>query len=200
MLALMTWPQWLLAVTLIGVCLFLMLVILLQRGRGGGVAGAFGGGGGSGAFGAKTGDVFTWITVVVATVFVGLAVAANFAFDESRVAAGDKAALEIPAGAPGEDGEALPVKTFPVRIGEDGKAVPIEIESTQIIPAAGQGAGDEKPQNAAPANAVPTNDATKPTGSGDGSTAAPDSKPTEGAPPTASDSAPDKPGKDSTTP
>ena len=71
------------AVALIFVCLFLILVILLQKGRGGGLAGAFGGGGGSSAFGAKTGDVFTWITVVVAGVFLLLSVVANFAFDAS---------------------------------------------------------------------------------------------------------------------
>lgn len=77
-----TWGQSFLAVALIFVCLFLILVILLQKGRGGGLAGAFGGGGGgSSAFGAKTGDVFTWITVVVAGVFLLLSVVANFAFD-----------------------------------------------------------------------------------------------------------------------
>ena len=53
--------------------LFLMIVILLQRGRGGGLAGAFGGTGGQSAFGTKAGDVFTWITVVTATVWVLLA-------------------------------------------------------------------------------------------------------------------------------
>ena len=85
MLASMNWTQWLLSVVLICICLFLMLVILLQRGRGGGIASAFGGGGGSGAFGAKTGDVFTWITCVVAGIFVVLAVVANFAFDTSQL-------------------------------------------------------------------------------------------------------------------
>ncbi len=50
-----------------------MLVILLQRGRGGGLAGAFGGAGGQSAFGTKAGDVFTWITVTVATIWVLLA-------------------------------------------------------------------------------------------------------------------------------
>ncbi len=83
MLAQMTWPQWFLAALLISVCVLLMIVILLQRGRGGGLAGAFGGGGGGGAFGAKTGDLFTWITVVVASLFLLLAVVANFALDRS---------------------------------------------------------------------------------------------------------------------
>ena len=83
MLAQMRWPQWSLAWMLIFVCGLLVLIVLLQRGRGGGLAGAFGGGGGSSAFGAKTGDVFTWITVVMAFFFVLLAVSANFVFDQS---------------------------------------------------------------------------------------------------------------------
>jgi preprotein translocase subunit SecG len=53
--------------------LFLIMIILLQRGRGGGLAGAFGGTGGQSAFGTKAGDVFTWITVGTATVWVLLA-------------------------------------------------------------------------------------------------------------------------------
>ena len=82
-LAQMTWTQSFFALILIFICLLLIVVILLQRGRGGGLTGAFGGAGGTSAFGAKTGDVFTWITVVVATVFILIAVAANFAFDQS---------------------------------------------------------------------------------------------------------------------
>jgi preprotein translocase subunit SecG len=46
--------------------LFLICVILIQRGKGGGLAGAFGGVGGSSAFGTKAGDVFTKITIGVA--------------------------------------------------------------------------------------------------------------------------------------
>jgi len=53
--------------------LFLMFVILLQRGRGGGLAGAFGGLGGQSAFGTKAGDVFTVITVVTVIIWVVLA-------------------------------------------------------------------------------------------------------------------------------
>lgn len=44
---------------------FLMLVILIQRGRGGGLAGAFGAVGGSSAFGTRAGDTMTKVTVGV---------------------------------------------------------------------------------------------------------------------------------------
>jgi preprotein translocase subunit SecG len=52
--------------------LILIAVILLQRGRGGGLAGAFGGMGGQSAFGTKAGDVFTKITIVLATIWIVL--------------------------------------------------------------------------------------------------------------------------------
>ncbi len=45
---------------------FLVLLVLVQRGRGGGLSGALGGAGGQSAFGAKAGDDFTKITMVVA--------------------------------------------------------------------------------------------------------------------------------------
>jgi preprotein translocase subunit SecG len=45
--------------------LFLVCIILIQRGKGGGLAGAFGGVGGSSAFGTKAGDIFTKITIGV---------------------------------------------------------------------------------------------------------------------------------------
>ena len=49
---------------------FLIIVILLQRGRGGGLVGAFGGMGGQSAFGAKAGDVFTRITIVLVCIWI----------------------------------------------------------------------------------------------------------------------------------
>jgi len=52
--------------------LFLILLILIQRGRGGGLSGAFGGMGGQSAFGSKAGDTFTKITIVSATVWLVL--------------------------------------------------------------------------------------------------------------------------------
>lgn len=53
--------------------IFLIGLILLQRGRGGGLAGSFGGMGGQSAFGTKAGDIFTRITIVVAVIWILLA-------------------------------------------------------------------------------------------------------------------------------
>lgn len=52
------------------ISVLLIGLVLIQRGRGGGLAGAFGGAGGSSAFGTKAGDVFTRITIGVAAVWV----------------------------------------------------------------------------------------------------------------------------------
>jgi preprotein translocase subunit SecG len=59
--------------------IFLVFIILLQRGRGGGLAGAFGATGGQSAFGTKAGDVFTRITIGIAVVWVALAGITGFA-------------------------------------------------------------------------------------------------------------------------
>jgi preprotein translocase subunit SecG len=62
-------PSWMppvLAVVLLVAGLFLILLVLIQRGKGGGLAGAFGGAGGSSAFGSRAGDTFTKITIYVA--------------------------------------------------------------------------------------------------------------------------------------
>ncbi|MFA6134501.1 MAG: preprotein translocase subunit SecG [Phycisphaerae bacterium] len=54
------------------ICLLLIVVVLLQKGRGGGLGAAFGGAGSS-AFGTKTGDVLTWVTIILTGVFLLLA-------------------------------------------------------------------------------------------------------------------------------
>src|SRR5437762_8297312 len=62
--------SYLLAILLIITSIFLVLLVLIQRGRGGGLAGAFGGLGGQSAFGTKAGDLFTRITIGVATFWI----------------------------------------------------------------------------------------------------------------------------------
>jgi preprotein translocase subunit SecG len=85
-LAEMTWKHYTITTLIVIVCLLLMVIILLQKGRGGGLASAFGGGGGSSAFGAKTGDVFTWATVAFAGAFLLLIIFANFIFRPDVIA------------------------------------------------------------------------------------------------------------------
>ena len=62
-----------LAILFVLICVLLIGIILLQKGRGGGLSGAFGGAGGHSAFGSRTGDMFTWITVVLVGLFLVVA-------------------------------------------------------------------------------------------------------------------------------
>ena len=94
----------------------MILLVLIQRGRGGGLAGAFGGQGGQSALGVRAGDIFTKITIGVAVVWV--LVAGLLGISMRAKAANDKAGtvLELAEDDPeteaSADGEAAPeVKT-----------------------------------------------------------------------------------------
>jgi preprotein translocase subunit SecG len=67
-----TFLQLILGGTLIVTSIFLILLVLVQRGRGGGLAGALGGMGGSSALGTKAGDTFTRITIVAVVFWIVL--------------------------------------------------------------------------------------------------------------------------------
>ena len=64
------------AILISATSIFLILLILVQRGRGGGLTGALGGMGGQSAFGTKSGDVFTKITVWTTFVWIVICIAA----------------------------------------------------------------------------------------------------------------------------
>ena len=64
------WVSHLLNFVDIAVGLMLMLIVLIQRGKGGGLAGAFGGAGGSSPFGSRAADAFVKITLYLAAVWV----------------------------------------------------------------------------------------------------------------------------------
>jgi len=86
------------AILFILICIMLIGIILLQKGRGGGLSGAFGGAGAHSAFGTRTGDTFTWITVALVGLFlvVAMVAAANFKPDvEAPI--DEQAAEEAPA-------------------------------------------------------------------------------------------------------
>src|SRR3954451_5549507 len=57
---------------LIPLGMFLILLILIQRGKGGGLIGALGGAGGSSPFGSRAGDQFTRLTIYIAIAWLFL--------------------------------------------------------------------------------------------------------------------------------
>ncbi len=68
--------HWVFIIPICILSVFLTLLILVQRGRGGGLTGALGGMGGQSAFGAKAGDLFTKITIVTAMIWILLSMGA----------------------------------------------------------------------------------------------------------------------------
>jgi len=76
------WYHTILAFFFAVLAVLLMIVILLQRGKGVGLAGAFGGTGATAAFGAKTGDILTWVTVVGAIALLTFTALLNYVFVE----------------------------------------------------------------------------------------------------------------------
>jgi preprotein translocase subunit SecG len=67
--------------------LILIFLVLIQRGKGGGLAGAFGGAGGSSAFGTKAGDVFTKVTMYVAFIWILLSMFLVLLVNQGRTSA-----------------------------------------------------------------------------------------------------------------
>ncbi len=82
--------RFLLGFLLVFTALFLILLVLIQRGRGGGLTGALGGMGGQSAFGEKAVDVFTQITIGVAGFWILLCiVAVNVLGTQQSLLSGD---------------------------------------------------------------------------------------------------------------
>ncbi|HBE69345.1 MAG TPA: preprotein translocase subunit SecG [Planctomycetaceae bacterium] len=72
-------------ITIFILSFFLILLVLVQRGRGGGIAGALGGPGGQSAFGTKAGDLFTRITIGVAALWIVVCGAAVYFLQDSSL-------------------------------------------------------------------------------------------------------------------
>ena len=175
------WPQGVLTLALIFICGLLMLVILIQKGRGGGLAGAFGGGGGgSAAFGTKTGDVFTWITIALAMLFLLMTIVANFAFDQSvsPVAAAPAVPAAAPVGVSGSTGSGVPVSLGEIPDGwpaAGGLEEDTDLDTAEPIGASADdgAAADAPPAEAPPAEDPPATEAESSQESGEGGTPAP---------------------------
>lgn len=146
----------------------LMLVILLQRGKGVGLSGAFGGAGGNTAFGAKTGDVLTWATIALAGIFLFVAVLLNlFVFTPPKATLGGPAVLPANSPTGPEDGERPPPRNTPA---------PVPLNSTPATkPAAAPATTPPTTPAIAPATTTPASPAP-----GAAPAAAPTSAPAEG--------------------
>ena len=145
MLAAFTWGQWLLGLGIIGVCGFLILIVLVQQASGGGLVGAFGGGGGGSAFGAKTGDVFTVITVALAAMYLFLTVIGNYVFEP----VGTAVPSVFSAPPPDSDAATLPVEKPAPSTTEVSPKTPTESASRNPPPAerapSGPAASEDEP-------------------------------------------------------
>ncbi len=162
-------------ITIFVTSVFLILLVLVQRGRGGGIAGALGGAGGQSAFGTKAGDLFTRITVGVATAWILLCCLAILVLkdkefstgvtDGPQTAAASGVGSTVPESA--ADASEKPEVATPI--------VPSEAADAETTPAA----TDVAPSTETAPVAVPTTDA-----------AADSSAPTTQTPPTDDQSTP----------
>jgi preprotein translocase subunit SecG len=95
------------------------LLILIQRGKGGGLAGAFGGMGGQSAFGTKAGDTFMRITIVIAAFWFLLCIGVHIGYkphgvNESGLNLGSGPAKTTVPASPDSGITTIPMSTAPV--------------------------------------------------------------------------------------
>ncbi len=188
--------QYFFGITIFLSSMFLIMLVLVQRGRGGGLAGALGGPGGQSAFGTKAGDLFTRITIVVASVWIFLCAAAVFFLKEKKfetnvtrttvntpaatiggeAGQGETAPLtgetSNPAGSPGLDLQNLPPATPAETTPPAGEAEVTELPTLETTPTETPPAETTTPETPAPAPAAKADESTSPAaeppaGSGD---------------------------------
>ena len=156
-LAAVDWRHYMFMIPLMILSVFLILVILVQRGRGGGLTGALGGMGGQSAFGTKAGDLFTRITIIVAAIWVLLSMASLKVLNQYSATGGLS---------PGEHGQATPVSKTgessllpsTTKTGEPPAENP---ESSAAVPTAEKTAPSTPPAEVTP-TATPTTPAPPP--------------------------------------
>jgi preprotein translocase subunit SecG len=152
--------QYFFGITTFLISLFLILLILVQRGRGGGLSGALGGPGGQSAFGTKAGDIFTRITIVTAAIWIfwcALAVWWMQIPDVVDLNSGGGAAIPVGGavgdgigGAGGAAGGLIPPGDLP---GLQGTTTPGAAPTESASPLPATGGVDPVP----PAESVPSN-------------------------------------------
>ncbi len=114
-MATVLWASWIgfsLSFLMVVSGIILLFLILIQGGKGGGLAGAFGGAAGQSAFGSRAADQITWITLGAAGFWLLLVIATVVLIP--RINNSNDASQQFPAGAlssplpPGDEEPALP--------------------------------------------------------------------------------------------
>jgi len=112
---------------------FLIMLILLQRGRGGGLSGALGGAGGQSAFGSKAGDTFTVLTVSLAGIWILVCAFAMWSLGMHSPKLADSDESSMSPGPGSEDAEDivsdLVIPTTDNDAAGDDELVPAEVSS-----------------------------------------------------------------------
>ena len=138
------------------VSVLMILIILVQRPQGGGLAGAFGGASGGSTdtvFGGRVGDALTAMTVIAFTLYLALAIGLNMLDNRSEMVAATQPVVEAsPSGAPAESTPQPMTQT--ITIPADGSTNPnsgVQITPLTVTP----GAIPPTPPQPAGANAPP---------------------------------------------
>ena len=151
--------------------LFIVLLILLQRGRGGGLTGALGGAGGASAFGVKAGDIFTRITAVSVLLWIVLCALTTFWYlPNSLDIASDPASLSLKKSSAGGMGgigssDPIPSETAPSETKIENSTLGTETTlptTNPVAPVFESPVDAPKPPAAVPAAYVPASTEPKP--------------------------------------
>ncbi len=198
-LAVISVLQYLFGAILFVLSAFLVLLILVQRGRGGGLTGALGGPGGQSAFGTKAGDVFTRITIVLAGIWIFLNALAVWSLQEKDFTTagglptniispvGNQEGSTIPTGMTGSDDlglgnlksdPAAAPTTLPANATPEVTSETFPKDGAEATPATGTPAAGTEPGT--PAAAVPAAGAEPANGAEPGTSGAAPTVPTEG--------------------
>ncbi len=137
--------------------IFLILLVLVQRGRGGGLTGALGGPGGQSAFGSKAGDMFTKITSGTALLWIALCALATASLGEPPLPADDFAEDDVPA-LISEDPADIGTLSFPADTEPGGVSPGPGDASLSPAPAA----AESTPAESTPAESEPAADSEAP--------------------------------------
>ena len=119
-LAIAPWMVNLLIVGFLFLCVLMVLLILIQRPQGGGLAGAFGassGGAGQTVFGTKTGDALTMATITVFVIYLLVAIGLVFAARPENIGAARGPAVTVPGAPPATPDPSTAPSTTPTTTG-----------------------------------------------------------------------------------